>query len=160
MDSASRRDFLKQLAAGIGLTATGALDPVAVLGSAVGAKTYTNPVYAGSMPDPGVLRHRGEEPHSLLALRAESGAELPIVEVTAVRDLVQRVVDEPQLIQVEHQRDPAAVDRSDLHDALPAAVMWTHGEHVRSSRPPRASGRTVRSHRARAQRRWGHGFYG
>jgi beta-xylosidase len=59
MDSASRRDFLKQLAAGIGLTATGALDPVAVLGSAVGAKTYTNPVYAGSMPDPGVLRHRG-----------------------------------------------------------------------------------------------------
>ena len=62
MDAASRRDFLKQMAAGIGLTMTGGLDltrgglfaPVAT-----GAKTYTNPVYAGSMPDPGVLQHKG-----------------------------------------------------------------------------------------------------
>ncbi|HKG92085.1 MAG TPA: twin-arginine translocation signal domain-containing protein, partial [Gemmatimonadaceae bacterium] len=52
MDSASRRDFLKQLSAGVGLTA--AFGPLA------GAKrTYTNPVYAGSMPDPGVLLHQG-----------------------------------------------------------------------------------------------------
>ncbi len=59
MDSASRRDFLEQLAAGVGLTAAGALDRVAMFRPAVGAKTYTNPVYAGSMPDPFVLRHQG-----------------------------------------------------------------------------------------------------
>ena len=64
-DAASRRDFLKRLAAGIGLTAAGALDVRAALGSEVVApnprapKTYTNPVYAGSMPDPFVLRHGG-----------------------------------------------------------------------------------------------------
>jgi len=50
--SSSRRDFLKQLSAGVGLTT--AFGPLA------GAKrTYTNPVYAGSMPDPGVLLHQG-----------------------------------------------------------------------------------------------------
>lgn len=77
MRSDSRRDFLKQLAVGVGCTAVGALDPAVVLGEAVrggavrggvvdgsgaaaiAGKTYTNPVYAGSMPDPGVLRHGG-----------------------------------------------------------------------------------------------------
>jgi beta-xylosidase len=68
LDSASRRDFLKQLAAGVGgLTAVGLLDACASRASAVrpGARaagataTYTNPVYAGSMPDPFVLRHEG-----------------------------------------------------------------------------------------------------
>jgi arabinan endo-1,5-alpha-L-arabinosidase len=46
----TRRDFLTQLAGTIGLTA---------LGPTLAPKTYTNPVYAGSMPDPGVLLHRG-----------------------------------------------------------------------------------------------------
>jgi beta-xylosidase len=59
MDSASRRDFLKKLAAGIGVTAAGSLDPIAGFRPVVGAKTYKNPVYAGSMPDPGVLEQRG-----------------------------------------------------------------------------------------------------
>jgi len=54
MDSTSRRDFLKQLSAGVGLSA--ALGP---LQRQHATKTYTNPVYAGSMPDPGVLLHRG-----------------------------------------------------------------------------------------------------
>jgi beta-xylosidase len=57
MGPTSRRDFLNQLAAGVALTATGALDPAVAFGA--GAKTYRNPVYAGSMPDPGVLRHEG-----------------------------------------------------------------------------------------------------
>ena len=56
MDPASRRDFLKQLA-GVGLGAAAALDPRAAL--ALNQRTYANPVYAGSMPDPGVLRHEG-----------------------------------------------------------------------------------------------------
>src|SRR5215208_713355 len=65
LDRASRRDFLKQLAAGVGLTAAGVLDSRVALGSelappsSAAPKTYTNPVYAGSMPDPFVLRHRG-----------------------------------------------------------------------------------------------------
>jgi arabinan endo-1,5-alpha-L-arabinosidase len=64
LDAASRRDFLKQLAAGLGLTAAGLLDVDAALGSEAAPSpdtptTYTNPVYAGSMPDPFVLRHRG-----------------------------------------------------------------------------------------------------
>jgi len=58
MDSASRRDFLKQLAGGAGLAAAGALRPGLALGPALGQRTYSNPVYAGSMPDPGVLLHR------------------------------------------------------------------------------------------------------
>ena len=60
MDSASRRDFLRQLAAGAGLAvATGPLKAARAFASTQPAKTYTNPVYAGSMPDPGVLRHQG-----------------------------------------------------------------------------------------------------
>ncbi len=60
MSPTSRRDFLSQLAAGVALTATGALDPVSAFGAAGGAKkTYTNPVFSGSMPDPGVLLHEG-----------------------------------------------------------------------------------------------------
>ena len=65
MESTSRREFLKQLAAaGVGLTAVGALDPMSVFAGGAGgvgasAKSYTNPVYAGSMPDPGVLLHQG-----------------------------------------------------------------------------------------------------
>jgi beta-xylosidase len=60
MDPTSRREFVRQLATGVGLAATGALDPaVAIAAAAAGAKTYRNPVYAGSMPDPGVLTHRG-----------------------------------------------------------------------------------------------------
>src|SRR5215213_4180825 len=56
-DIASRRNFLKQLAAGVGVAAAGALNPRAILGYA--PRTYTNPVYAGSMPDPFVFRHAG-----------------------------------------------------------------------------------------------------
>jgi len=52
-DFASRRNFLRQIA---GLAAAGALRPLSVSSA---PKTYTNPVYAGSMPDPFVLRHRG-----------------------------------------------------------------------------------------------------
>lgn len=64
----SRRSFLTQLAAGIGVTAAGMLSlsetrgasSVAVARAGLFApKSYTNPVYAGSMPDPFVLRHRG-----------------------------------------------------------------------------------------------------
>lgn len=63
MDSTSRREFLQKLAAmGVGLTAAGALlDPLEAFGSpsSSGAKTYRNPVYTGSMPDPGVMLHDG-----------------------------------------------------------------------------------------------------
>jgi arabinan endo-1,5-alpha-L-arabinosidase len=61
-DFASRRDFLRQMAAG--LATAGVLRPLSILGQPVSSishapRTYTNPVYAGSMPDPFVLRHRG-----------------------------------------------------------------------------------------------------
>ena len=60
MDSASRRDFLRQLAAGAGVAAAaGTIKVARAFASTERAKTYTNPVYAGSMPDPGVLRHEG-----------------------------------------------------------------------------------------------------
>jgi beta-xylosidase len=63
----SRRDFLKQMAAGISLTTAGMLSPVVLRSGAAslssvithGPGSYTNPVYAGSMPDPFVLRHQG-----------------------------------------------------------------------------------------------------
>ena len=58
MDATSRREFLKTLSAGVSLGALGVFDP-ALLRTPSGAKTYTNPVYAGSMPDPGVLLHEG-----------------------------------------------------------------------------------------------------
>ena len=57
----SRRDFLLQLAAGAGLATvgcrTGASAAPAVRSS--GNATYTNPVWRGDMPDPGVMRHDG-----------------------------------------------------------------------------------------------------
>ena len=64
-DFASRRNFLKQMTAGVRLAAAGALNLELALGSEKVAapnissapKTYTNPVYAGSMPDPFVLRY-------------------------------------------------------------------------------------------------------
>lgn len=59
MDETSRRDFLRQVAAGVGLAAAGALNPAALLAESLARKTYTNPVYPGSMPDPGVLLHEG-----------------------------------------------------------------------------------------------------
>jgi beta-xylosidase len=62
MDATSRRDFLKTLSAGVSLGALGVFDPAllrAPSGTALGAKRYTNPVYAGSMPDPGVMLHEG-----------------------------------------------------------------------------------------------------
>jgi len=64
-DTASRRDFLKQLVAGGGLAAAGMLELDQAFGSPPAASarrppSYTNPVYAGSMPDPFVLRHAGE----------------------------------------------------------------------------------------------------
>lgn len=59
MASTSRRDFLRQVAAGIGVSAAGALDPAAAFGALAAPRTYTNPVYKDSMPDPGVLLHRG-----------------------------------------------------------------------------------------------------
>jgi beta-xylosidase len=52
-DPFTRRRFLAQLAAGVGLAAT---CPELLWAQ---PKTYTNPVYAGSMPDPFVLKHRG-----------------------------------------------------------------------------------------------------
>jgi arabinan endo-1,5-alpha-L-arabinosidase len=52
----SRRSFLGQLAAGLGLTVT--LSNLS-RGAPYAPQTYTNPVYAGSMPDPFVLRHEG-----------------------------------------------------------------------------------------------------
>ena len=62
MDASSRRDFLRHLAAA-GLTgpaAAAALVRPGVVQPAVAAPPrYTNPVYAGSMPDPGVMRHQG-----------------------------------------------------------------------------------------------------
>ena len=56
----SRRDFLKRLAAGASSVGTLNL----ILGSEgngaprQSTQTYTNPVYAGSMPDPFVLLHQ------------------------------------------------------------------------------------------------------
>src|SRR5918999_2764879 len=57
-DFASRRNFLKQVAAA---AAAGALRPLSVTASNISyaPRTYTNPVYTGSMPDPFVLRHGG-----------------------------------------------------------------------------------------------------
>ncbi|HLE61624.1 MAG TPA: hypothetical protein VI750_00730 [Pyrinomonadaceae bacterium] len=61
----SRRDVLKQLIAGLGLTAAGVLDSAAALGSesvaasSYAPKTYTNPVFSGSMPDPFAFLHQG-----------------------------------------------------------------------------------------------------
>ena len=63
VQDASRRNFLKRLVAGAGVVGVGGLD--VVLGSEwnpagrQSQQTYTNPVYAGSMPDPLVLQHRG-----------------------------------------------------------------------------------------------------
>ncbi len=63
VQDASRRNFLKRLVAGAGVVGVGGLD--AVLGSEwnpagrQSPQTYTNPVYAGSMPDPFVLLHQG-----------------------------------------------------------------------------------------------------
>ena len=54
----TRRSFVKQLAGGFGLITTGLLRVETSLGQLT-PKTYTNPVYAGSMPDPFVLRHEG-----------------------------------------------------------------------------------------------------
>lgn len=56
MDATTRRDFLKTMAGSVGLGAVGALDATALT---TGQRTYANPVYAGSMPDPGVLLHEG-----------------------------------------------------------------------------------------------------
>ena len=58
----SRRAFMRQLMAGA--CAAGTLTRVGFNEAYAGGrprapKTYTNPVYAGSMPDPFVLRHRG-----------------------------------------------------------------------------------------------------
>ncbi len=65
--SASRRKFLNQLTAGVRLTAAAALTMEVSLGSKqaaapndlFAARTYTNPVYTGSMPDPFVLQYQG-----------------------------------------------------------------------------------------------------
>lgn len=59
MHPTSRRDFLKQVATGVGLTAAASLSPSIAFGGVLAPKTYTNPVYKGSMPDPGVLLHEG-----------------------------------------------------------------------------------------------------
>jgi arabinan endo-1,5-alpha-L-arabinosidase len=56
----SRRDFLKHVASGLGAVAVGSLGAETARAWAGPApKTYTNPVYRGSMPDPGVIRHEG-----------------------------------------------------------------------------------------------------
>ena len=56
----SRREFIAGLAAGVTLGTAGLLRPGRAFASpAAQPRTYTNPVYAGSMPDPFVLRHGG-----------------------------------------------------------------------------------------------------
>ncbi|HYN85730.1 MAG TPA: glycoside hydrolase family 43 protein [Pyrinomonadaceae bacterium] len=55
----SRREFVGRLSAGAALAAAAVLRPGLAAGAQTSPKTYTNPVYAGSMPDPFVLRHRG-----------------------------------------------------------------------------------------------------
>jgi beta-xylosidase len=50
----SRRAFLRRVAAGLACAAA-----VPRGASALAPKSYTNPVYRGSMPDPGVIRHSG-----------------------------------------------------------------------------------------------------
>jgi arabinan endo-1,5-alpha-L-arabinosidase len=55
----ARRSFLTQLTAGACAAGTLLRGGFAGAGAAAARKTYTNPVYAGSMPDPFVLRHRG-----------------------------------------------------------------------------------------------------
>jgi beta-xylosidase len=61
MDDVSRRTFVKQIAAGAALTAAAGVDWDALQPAAArrARRTYTTPVYAGSMPDPVVLRHEG-----------------------------------------------------------------------------------------------------
>ncbi|HZF67555.1 MAG TPA: glycoside hydrolase family 43 protein [Gemmatirosa sp.] len=66
MTDPTRRDFLAHLAAGAAVLAGGARDLHALAAGALAAQqpaartlTYTNPVYAGSLPDPSVIRHRG-----------------------------------------------------------------------------------------------------
>jgi beta-xylosidase len=58
MSLPSRRDFLKQAAAGLAVPALARVAH-AELAAPAAPPRYTNPVYAGSMPDPGVMRHRG-----------------------------------------------------------------------------------------------------
>src|SRR5215212_4581755 len=58
----SRRAFLGRLPAGACVAGTlvrGGFDEARGAVPPHAPKTYTNPVYAGSMPDPFVLRHRG-----------------------------------------------------------------------------------------------------
>ena len=56
----SRREFIGSLAAGVALGGAVLLRPRRASASqAAQPRTYTNPVYSGSMPDPFVLRHRG-----------------------------------------------------------------------------------------------------
>jgi beta-xylosidase len=55
----SRRRFLAQLTAGACAAGTLLHGGGVEAGGARARKTYTNPVYKGSMPDPFVLRHRG-----------------------------------------------------------------------------------------------------
>jgi arabinan endo-1,5-alpha-L-arabinosidase len=66
LDSISRRHFLNKVTAGVCFGAVGALKLAVSQGSELAAapnilsspKTYTNPVYSGSMPDPFVLEHQ------------------------------------------------------------------------------------------------------
>lgn len=58
----SRRAFLRRLTASACVASTlihGDLNKAEAAGSPRAPKTYTNPVYAGSMPDPFVLSHQG-----------------------------------------------------------------------------------------------------
>ena len=57
--SISRRRFVAALGAGGALLASGGLGGCASARRNPTPATYTNPVYAGSMPDPGVLLHEG-----------------------------------------------------------------------------------------------------
>lgn len=70
MHDATRRDFLRRLGAGAAVAAAGSLPPLGALAAGGGSapdghagqpagRRYRNPVYAGSMPDPFVLRHAG-----------------------------------------------------------------------------------------------------
>ena len=63
LQGSSRRDFLKRLVAGAAACGAGGLDVALASEWNAAARqsppTYTNPVYAGSMPDPFVLLHQG-----------------------------------------------------------------------------------------------------
>ncbi|MDQ3804422.1 MAG: glycoside hydrolase family 43 protein [Acidobacteriota bacterium] len=87
--SCSRRRFLGRLTAGTALFVAGSLPAELLPGAEVSAapRTYTNPVYPGSMPDPFVLRHRGVY-HAFGTTGSERKADGRVFTVLRSTDLV------------------------------------------------------------------------